>query len=207
MTNGIQSTQATQISLPSRPSDAALLPQSAAPAPQTELSAISREAVNDEATSERVDTLLQGMQSWDDGGESKLLSGASKQAGSLSKIWEMVNRARNSPAVSRVGGAGGGLRAADPNQSRCQRLAGTLSSVGSGVGILPGVAPAGRLVQGFGTGLSLLGCPLLESESVQRVVRRAESRVQEVGRGMTEMVYGRDYDQDGVPDWMTPDRP
>ena len=75
------------------------------------------------------------------------------------------------------------------------------------MGILPGVAPAGRLVQGFGTGLSLLGCPLLESESVQRVVRRAESRVQEVGRGMTEMVYGRDYDQDGVPDWMTPDRP
>ena len=107
MTNGIQSTQATQISLPSRPSDAALLPQSAAPAPQTELSAISREAVNDEATSERVDTLLQGMQSWDDGGESKLLSGASKQAGSLSKIWEMVNRARNSPAVSRGGWASG----------------------------------------------------------------------------------------------------
>lgn len=190
--------------------DAALSPQSDSALAQFDHAAISAEArdVEGRDSNERVDSLLQGIASWDESSEGKSSSGDSKQAGSFfGKLLENFNRARNAPAVRRTQGAQGAQRAADPRQSRCQQAAGQATSIGSAVGLLPGpVGVAGRVVQGAGSVMSLVGCPVLESETVQQVVRRVESRVDETARGMTELVYGQDYDQNGTPDWVTGDR-
>lgn len=183
--------------------DAALSPQSAPP--QADNSNLSAEALDGERgeDEERMNSLLQSMESWGDGSEGKAANGGSKQGGFFGKLLENANRARNSPEFRRASGAAGTQRANDPRQSRCQQAAGYAQSWGSGLGMFPGIPGAvGRAVQAGGSVMSMVGCPILESETVQRGVRRLEAHVEEAGRGATEMVYGQDYDQNGTPDWI-----
>ncbi len=152
------------------------------------------------SSSDGVDDILRGMQSWDDPVPAKTQAPASKQ-GRL--VAELV-RAWEAPAARAVRGVASAGQATNPANSRCQQVAGgisTVSTAGSFVPI-PHVQVAARGGQALGGVMTWVVCPLIDGG--RRHTPEDISQIQEIRERLTRNPQPAAFP--GAPRW-SPSQP
>ena len=157
---------------PEPPARVEATPAASVSADEVELS----QQVGQEAEgTERVDSLLEGIQSWD---ESKAESPTSKQAGAgkiLGQMWQSRQ--------ARAARSGNGARqAADEENSTCQRIAGGATAIGNGASFIatPWTQAIGRGGQALGALGTYLVCPLIDNRRNDEEIRRIRQEQQQI---------------------------